>query len=60
MTLKIEFLLLTVLATTLNELAAILGPLAVLVYYLSMLRKNVINKDFAGSWFKYFLSWFKK
>lgn len=29
------------------------------VYFLSMLKMNVINKEYQGSWIKFIKSWFK-
>lgn len=36
---------------------AILGSICVTMYYLSMLKSKVVNKDFNGSWCAYFKSW---
>jgi hypothetical protein len=39
---------------------AVFGSICISVYYISMLKRNVVNKDYQRSWVKYFKSWFKK
>ena len=41
-----------------NEILATLVALTTLIYYGSMLKVNVINKHYSGSWIKYFKSFF--
>jgi hypothetical protein len=43
-----------------SSVLAAIGSICITVYYLSMLKKNVINIDFNRSWIKYFKAWFKK
>ena len=37
-----------------------IGSVCIIAYYLSMLKKNVINVDFKGSWIVYLKSILKK
>jgi hypothetical protein len=43
-----------------NEILGALVALSTLIYYGSMLKVNVINPHFDGSWIKYFKSFFKR
>lgn len=57
---KIDMLMISILFVSGGNILAGLGSLAVILYYLSMLRKNVVNKDHSGSWWAYIKSWVKK
>lgn len=57
---KIDTLMIAILWVSGSNILAALGSLAVIIYYLSMLRRNVVNKDFGGNWKKYIRSWFSK
>jgi hypothetical protein len=43
-----------------NEILGALVALITIIYYGSMLKVNVVNKVYDGSWIKYFKSFFCK
>ena len=53
---KIELALISLMIMAGNELLATLVALITIVYYGSMLKVNVVNKVYDGSWIKYFKS----
>jgi hypothetical protein len=57
---KIELALISLMIMAGNELLATLVALITIVYYGSMLKVNVVNKVYDGSWIKYFKSFFCK
>jgi hypothetical protein len=57
---KIELALASLMLLLGNEILGTLVALTTLTYYGSMLKVNVINKHYDGSWKKYFKSIFKK
>lgn len=57
---KIEIGLISLMLLLGNEILATLVALTTLIYYGSMLKVNVINKHYSGSWIKYFKSFFCK
>ena len=57
---KIEVLMISFLFITGSSIVAILGSLAIIIYQLSMLRKNIVNPDFNGKWCAFIKSWFLK
>lgn len=57
---KVDVLMISMLWVSGGNILAGLGSLVVIIYYLSMLRKNVVNKDFGGNWIKYLKSWIGK
>lgn len=57
---KIEIGLISLMLLAGNEILATLVALTTLVYYGSMLKLNVIDKHYNGSWLKYFKSFFCK
>jgi len=57
---KIELALISLMIMAGNELLATLVALITIVYYGSMLKVNVVNKVYDGSWLKYFKSFFCK
>lgn len=58
--LKITFLSMSFLIISGTNFFAVFGSICISVYYLSMLKSNVINKDYNRSWLAYFKSWFRK
>jgi|TARA_R110000803_G_scaffold72998_1_gene136717 hypothetical protein len=57
---KIELGLISLMIMAGNETLASLVGLVTLIYYGSMLKVNVVNKIYNGSWRKYFKSFFCK
>lgn len=57
---KIELALVSLMLLLGNEILGTLVALTTLTYYGSMLKVNVVNKHYDGSWKKYFKSIFKK
>ncbi len=57
---KIEIALVSLMLVLGNEILGTLVALTTLIYYGSMLKINVINPHFDGSWMKYFKSFFKR
>lgn len=57
---KIELALISLMIMAGNELLATVVALITIVYYGSMLKVNVVNKVYDGSWIKYFKSFFCK
>jgi hypothetical protein len=57
---KIELALASLMLLLGNEILGTLVALTTLTYYGSMLKVNVVNKHYDGSWKKYFKSIFKK
>lgn len=57
---KIELALVSLMLLLGNEILGTLVALTTLTYYGSMLKVNVVNKHYDGSWKKYFKSFFKK
>ena len=43
-----------------SNIFAVLGSICICVYYVSMLKQNVINKSYNRSWKQYFKAWFKR
>ena len=57
---KIELALISLMIMAGNELLATVVALTTIIYYGSMLKVNVVNKVYDGSWIKYFKSFFCK
>lgn len=57
---KIELALASLMLLLGNEILGTLVALTTLTYYGSMLKVNVVNKHYDGSWKKYFKSIFKR
>jgi hypothetical protein len=57
---KIELALISLMVMAGNETLATLVALITIIYYGSMLKVNVVNKVYSGSWIKYFKSFFCK
>jgi len=57
---KIELALISFMIMAGNELLATVVALTTIIYYGSMLKVNVVNKVYDGSWIKYFKSFFCK
>tara|TARA_R110000803_G_scaffold35749_2_gene77164 strand:+ start:688 stop:894 length:207 start_codon:yes stop_codon:yes gene_type:complete len=57
---KIELALISLMIMAGNELLATVVALITIIYYGSMLKVNVVNKVYDGSWIKYFKSFFCK
>lgn len=58
---KIDFIMISLLFLTggVNILAG-LGSLTIIIYYLSMLKINVVDKKYKGNWIDFFKSWVVK
>jgi len=37
----------------------VLAPVSIVIYHLSKLRKDIVETDHNGSWWKFIVSWFK-
>ena len=59
MSLKIDFIILSFLMITGSNILAAIGSVCVILYYISMLKVNVINKHYKGRWKLYFQTSFK-
>ena len=57
---KIELALISLMIMAGNESLATVVALITIIYYGSMLKVNVVNKVYDGSWIKYFKSFFCK
>ena len=57
---KIELALISLMIMAGNDLLATVVALTTIIYYGSMLKINVVNKVYGGSWIKYFKSFFCK
>tara|TARA_R110000868_G_scaffold823_6_gene6228 strand:+ start:5753 stop:5959 length:207 start_codon:yes stop_codon:yes gene_type:complete len=57
---KIEITLVSLMLVLGNEILGALVALITIIYYGSMLKVNVVNKVYDGSWIKYFKSFFCK
>jgi len=55
---KIELALISLIMIAGNETLATIVALITIIYYGSMLKVNVVNKVYNGSWIKYFKSFF--
>lgn len=54
---KIETLMISMMWVSAPEILSALGTFVLIVYYVSKLRKDVVNPDFGGNWIKYLKSW---
>lgn len=55
---KIELALISLIMIAGNEILATIVAIITIIYYGSMLKVNVVNKVYSGSWIKYFKSFF--
>ena len=44
---------------TVKDIWSIIASIVFIIYIISMLKVNVVNKQYQGSWIKYFKSWVK-
>ena len=57
---KIELFIAAIIILMGNEILGALVGFTTLLYYGSMLKINVVNKQYEGSWLNYFKSFFKR
>jgi hypothetical protein len=58
MRLAIDFIIMIFLFMSASAFIASIGSICICVYYLSMLKINVVNKHYGKSWLKYLKSIF--
>lgn len=54
---KIDALMISLMFVTSPNVLAFLASLVFIIYYLSMLKINVVNKAYNGSWMVFIKSW---
>lgn len=59
MTSKIDLFIASYFLIAPSSVLTLIGSVLIIIYQLSMLRKNIIQPDFNGKWFDFFKSWFK-
>jgi len=55
---KLDLLMIPFLVISAGNILAGLGSFCIIIYYLSMLKINVIDKKHEGRWWLFFRSWF--
>lgn len=60
MTNKIEFISVLLVSIQSSKVLAGTSTICISIYYISMLKINVVDVKYNGSWSKYFKSWFRR